>query len=542
MKKIFLFIFIFGFFLFLFHPLFASGFPLVHDGEVITARIAAYRTAFTDGHIPPRWAGNLNYGYGTPVFIFYYPLIGYAGALLSFLGIPYETVYKILLSSGMCLGFFTWYVWMRNRFSKAIGLVSAFLFTTSPYMLLNLYVRGDVGELFALAWVPIVFYLFDCMLKQRTYTSIIYVAASWATLILLHNIVAFLFSFIFVFYLIAVMQGKKIATGVFIICGTSFLALLLSFFFWFPALWELRYIGPLTESSVSFFRHFLSFPNIVTASWGFGTNVNSPGGLAPQLGLVLPVGAILSCCMVLVSKKKDRVFFLFWFTVFIISIFLQLSQSAPLWRSMVFLTKIQFPWRLMGITTIAVIAFISWSLQYVRGKWIYFLLIGVSILFSTQFIGVKEFFQPKSDRWYEVYPGTTVFHNETTTKWTKGDFYAFPEKKAIVSAGNAVITDMHSTSIRDIFTVDAKEQSTLVVYRQFYPGWNVYIDGQKSQIEFQNQMYPGIISFDIPQGRHEVQLRFDETKTRAAANSITGLSIAGCIGILVFLKKEKTSF
>jgi hypothetical protein len=45
-------------------PLFRSGIHVTHDGENHLARFAAYKKAISDGHIPPRWAGDLNYGYG----------------------------------------------------------------------------------------------------------------------------------------------------------------------------------------------------------------------------------------------------------------------------------------------------------------------------------------------------------------------------------------------------------------------------------------------------------------------------------------------
>src|SRR5476649_801257 len=82
--------------LFLF-PLFRSGLYQSHDGEVHVARFASYFQAFHDGQLIPRWSGNLNYGYGAPVFIFYYPLPGYLASALHLFGIGWESVYKLII-------------------------------------------------------------------------------------------------------------------------------------------------------------------------------------------------------------------------------------------------------------------------------------------------------------------------------------------------------------------------------------------------------------------------------------------------------------
>src|SRR3989338_1804987 len=66
----------------------APGVPLTHDAEPNIARFAAYYQSFRDGQFPPRWAGELNYSYGSPVLSFSYPLPGYAATLFHFMGIP----------------------------------------------------------------------------------------------------------------------------------------------------------------------------------------------------------------------------------------------------------------------------------------------------------------------------------------------------------------------------------------------------------------------------------------------------------------------
>src|SRR5258706_14685302 len=61
-------------------PLFKSGMYVSHDGNGQIVRIGAYYNAIRDGQIPVRWNANINYTYGSPLFIFYYPLPYYIGS------------------------------------------------------------------------------------------------------------------------------------------------------------------------------------------------------------------------------------------------------------------------------------------------------------------------------------------------------------------------------------------------------------------------------------------------------------------------------
>ena len=44
-----------------------SGLPITHDGQDHVARIANFYENLSDGNIIPRWAPNLNCGYGHPI-------------------------------------------------------------------------------------------------------------------------------------------------------------------------------------------------------------------------------------------------------------------------------------------------------------------------------------------------------------------------------------------------------------------------------------------------------------------------------------------
>jgi hypothetical protein len=71
--------------------------PHTSDGGVQIPRMAAFYTSVVDGHFPVRWAGNLNYGYGMPLFNFIYHTPFFLSTALIALGLPLVFSFKLLL-------------------------------------------------------------------------------------------------------------------------------------------------------------------------------------------------------------------------------------------------------------------------------------------------------------------------------------------------------------------------------------------------------------------------------------------------------------
>src|SRR5579872_5283308 len=66
-----------------------AGFAFTHDGQDHIARIANFYLNLQQGVIVPRWAENLNWGYGHPILEFLYPLPSYIASLFHFLGLSF---------------------------------------------------------------------------------------------------------------------------------------------------------------------------------------------------------------------------------------------------------------------------------------------------------------------------------------------------------------------------------------------------------------------------------------------------------------------
>ena len=67
-------------------PLFHQGLLPTHDGEYHVVRFYEFHKMISDGVWYPRWAPDLLYGLGVPLFNYVYPLPNYVASFLHFFG------------------------------------------------------------------------------------------------------------------------------------------------------------------------------------------------------------------------------------------------------------------------------------------------------------------------------------------------------------------------------------------------------------------------------------------------------------------------
>lgn len=128
-------------------PLFHSGFYTSQDGELHLARIAAYSQALKHGQFPVRWAANLNYDYGYPIFNFVYPLPYLLTSGFNLVGFGLAVSLKLVLGLSLILSAIFMYQAINFKLkSNWTGLTAAIVYLYAPYRILNVYVRTALGE------------------------------------------------------------------------------------------------------------------------------------------------------------------------------------------------------------------------------------------------------------------------------------------------------------------------------------------------------------------------------------------------------------
>lgn len=446
-------------------PLLEPGFIPTHDGEFSIIRIWQYSKMMREGHLFPRWAPDLNSGYGVPLFTFYYPLPYFIGSLFHLSGSTLVDSFKLTMAFSYVLSVILCFLWLKKLFHPHAATIGTVFFMTVPYWFVNLYVRGSLGEVMAISMLILA-------LVGIEYGSWHIAAFGVAALILSHNIAAFIFLPLLTLYIFS----RKKSLGV-LMWGIA-----LSTFFWLPATAEQKFV--LGLSNFDFRDHFPQLAQLLIPSWG--TGFSRPGWphdeMSPQIGI--------AAIALLVLRPRSLIFAL-------PIAFLMLEQSIPLWERIGPLRFIQYPWRLLMVF-IPVTGFLGAQIARRKGFWAS-LLAGISLILVFPYSRPVTY-EPRSDEYYlsrrEFTDGTTTVGNSFSTVW-------LPWQKERAS---------------QIF--EKGQGESIIANISYYPGWVAIVDGKIIEVK-ENA---GRIQFDVPRGSN-YELRFQETPLRRASDAISVVSL-----------------
>lgn len=514
-------------------PILNTDFYLSHDGEAHVARFAAYYKSFLDGQFPPRWAADLNFGYGSPIFVFFYPLPGYIASIIHFFGFSFETVFKIMVSGAFLLSPIFLYIWLKEYAKKEIAFFASVIYLLLPYRFLDAYVRGDVAELLSLVFVPLIFLYLDKSLKKKKMLPAVIGGFFYALFILSHNGIAFIFTPVFLAY--SIVTSGKLKNFLFptILFSTG---IILATFFWLPSLVEGKYVMGVAALKNLYEANFVSFLSLFYSDWGFGADVNLRGGLSAQIGIIY--AAVPFIVLLFINKFKQKKIVLFWTCIFFFSFFMTTEYSRFLWDKIPILYLLGFPWRFTALSGFASCILIFYILQYVNKKTFLIVIVFVFAILSLSFARVDRYVIGKNDNFYFNYSGTTDYNLRTNTIWTAGEFYKFPQKNIDIIAGQGIIKNVSRGSTVHDFKLIAETDVSILDNTVYFPGWRVFVDGQKVPIEFQDINHRGLITFKVNKGTHSVKIMFLKTPVRLFSDFVSGI---GVFVIILFIIKDRLS-
>lgn len=529
-------------------PFLHPGLPITHDGVDHVARIANFYQSLSEGNLIPRWAENLNWGYGHPILMFLYPLPSYFASLFHFLGLSFIDSVKIVFVLGFIASGAAMYLWLKNFLDKYAAFFGAILYMFAPYRFVDLYVRGAIGEHIAFIFPPLVLY-FLLKLSQDSKNKLFYTVGaslSFSFLILSHNAISLMFiPFIalYIIYLFYLKKDKKILLYSF---SSIILGLGLSFFFWFPAFFEGKYTLRDIVTEGEYVKRFVNPASLIFGKWSFGTS----GVFSTQIGIVNLIIVLISPIVLfklLKEKSKLLLFFVLTFFYFLFSSFLLLKESNFIYQMITTLQKLQFPWRFLSTVVFSSAILGAFSIYILNKRYqkiVLLLLVLLTLGLSFPYWKTNGYFQ-KGDKFFsDIYKGTTDT-GESSPIWS----IRFMEKSAKaeieVISGEAILEKQqrkptyHSYQINVLSETARIRENTL-----YFPNWIVLVDGKETPIEFQDPASRGIITFYISQGEHKVELLFKDTKLRTVSNIISFASLLTLVLLLgsnLKLKHEKTN-
>ncbi len=546
------------------------GLPTSTDAEHHVYRTYEIMSAWKQGVPYLRWAPDLFFGYGDPVFNYYAPLTYYLGAAYGWLccgpaGGPVTGVRFVLVLSAY-LGALGMYLLVRDRWNGTAGVVSAAAFVLAPYIVyMDPHARGAVPETFAVALGPCLLWAFARLLPGRRASprDVILAAVILAALTLSHNLVSVLFIGLLLAWLAWELGTSEITPkdalwrkAIAILGATLLLGLGLSAFMWLPAALERGAVQfqrafvdvahrdiPLELISV---RELLSpasmrdIADLSFSSWRF------------QLGVaqwVLGEVGILA----LVRTGQRRKTTLFFAVTALVMLFLILPASLGTWEAVPVLAYLQMPWRLLGpmavVLGVLAGAALNWA-DRLPGQWTRVVIGSVAIIACI--VTAMPLLDPLPWANYEPITPQRIFLAERNgvveNEFLPSSVIAAPRPQeallrsydinpvdkvnhATLPEGAQVTVVEHGPE-HDRFQVTTPVDFVFRVFTYYFPGWTAYVDGVKAPIEIAQP--EGFITLRVTAGAHDVRLRFEDTPPRWLGWAISGLAAVITLGLVVW--------
>jgi uncharacterized membrane protein len=517
----------------LFHP----GLPVGHDTPDHVARIANFYQSISEGNIIPRWAGNLNWGYGHPILMFLYPLPSYAASFFHAIGFSFVDSTKLVFAVSYIASTLAMYLFASTAWGATSGVIAAVLYGFAPYRFVDLYVRGAIGEHMAFVFPPLIFYGMLRMTKNhRGIAGGVITALSMAGLILSHNAVALMMLplvFLYGVYLVVFEVKDRIR---FLVLGSWYLVLgfILSAFFWMPAFFEGKYTLRDIVTKGDFITRFVPWQWLFVSPWNYG------GGneFTKELGVVHWV-SILGGIVVCIRAKARALRWLMGGCIALVSISLLLMtvESKFVWEYVTILQKFQFPWRFLTIPVIVSPILGAITFTHVPKRFhllIVFCLLSIAAITTASMWRAKEYIVKPEEYYSGIYESTTDT-GESSPIWSVRFMERRPNAMYDVIEGEATIAPGLRKTTSHEFVVSAKSDARVVDNTLYFPGWTVAVDDRQldlvQELIYQDPNYRGLMTFRVPPGTSRVVVSFRETKLRNVANI---LSISGLVAIVLY--------
>jgi len=511
---------------------------LIHDNTQ-AARMQEFALNLKSGVIPPRLAPNFSFQHGFPVFNFYAPFAYWVGGIIHLIGISSALALKIVLLLGLLGSFVTFFLFSSLFFGFWGGLLGAIVYSSSLWMAVEIFVRGNVGEIWFMALFPLSLYLLKRNDTENKNWLFLISGITLSFLFTVHNVLS-LVSILFVILFSLLLKYKKKAL-LSVVVG-----LLLASYFLLPAVIEnkLTYANEIA-SKTNYADHFLCAWQLWKANtWSYGGSgigcINDD--MSFQIGKIQLIIGILGLIFFVASINKQRkqvswkipLFILGW-TLF--SAFLTVTASKPIWDLFSFVMGVfQYPWRFLIFVVFGTAFFAACISKIPFSKKI--LITTVLILcLGTLYISSKFFSRPWK---YSLNEYTNLYisnkYIETRAAYEIPEY--FPRSgdykiwrtfdKSEKGFGDQPLSYKSNTPFYKEILV---KQDRIILPIHYFPFWEIKVDGKQIIPNALDTLGRPILT-DLS-ANSSVIVRYNETPIEKAGNVVTlmtfGLLILVCL-------------
>jgi hypothetical protein len=534
------------------------GLPQTADGYVHLLRVVEIDQSWRDGVLYPRWAPDMAFGYGYPIFNFFAPFLYHLTAAIHLTGLGFESALKLVLVGCFLLGAWGTYALVRDIMGSEAGVLAAAAYVYAPFLLREVFLRGGYAQFLATCIMPAAFWSFYRLVTRDHPLYLLTSPLLCGAVIVSHNIGAILFlPFLAVFVFWTIFSTRRWGRLKWAVAALV-LSLALVSFFLVPALVEkpLVKIDRVRQGDFDFGHHFLTLGEILSPTevpdssslnpvwlWNLGTAQIVLGTLG-LLGIVL--GPLPR------ARKVQAAFFPLMLAG---SVFMTLETSTPLWERVPLLALAMFPWRFLSITILAAAvlsggAACLWAGVPRRRAAPALVALCLLVTMLAAFVHLHRHSPPSRHEElsaadvvvYEVRTGVvgTTSVSECMPIWVIEEPRDSPLVPLYLSDSPITKLDLGSlpdsasaellehTVVSDEYLVSSPSSVTLRFNTFYYPGWKAFVDSRPVPIQ---PSYPeGLITFPMPPGEHRVTVRFGDTPVRVAANVLSAATALALIG------------
>jgi hypothetical protein len=528
--------------------LWAPGVQSRVDMLIGVYRIFELAAAWREGIWYPRLGPDLNFTYGAPMFQFYPPLVSYVGLAFYGLGLGWISAAKASLAISLPLAGAGMYFYARLLFAdRCAAWLSAMLYVTAPYLLLDMYERGASAEMLALAVLPWLFWAMRRLLDTGDRATVCLSALLVAALMLAHNITMLfvLPALLGYLMLVALFQWRLGALGP--VAVAVALGLGLCAFYWLPAVVEVQ--------STHAEEFMLGAGQIVTQGLLHWRDLFQDSWLATYVGplrfrfalrpLIFGLLGVLALPFLGRRVRNELgVLALLWLVV----MFLQTEFSLWFWQHLPLVRFIQFTWRLYGLASLAIVLLVGGLVLALRmsnaARWaVAGVLVVLAFWSSSQGLNEDLF-----EGWYDIdeaqiglvdlfergRDGFPLFSDyQPLAMTTSAMMMTLPQpadsQRFPPASPPPRIQVMGENFARIELAVDAPQPFTLRASRIYFPGWQIYADGRPLPTTPSGKL--GLVTAEMPAGTYTASIQFDQTPLRRFSDLMSILALSALIGV-----------
>jgi hypothetical protein len=552
----------------------AINWRMIHDGVNGGGDVRWHLTwlqhfskQLTEGMLYPRWLAGTNFGYGSPTFVFYPPLVYYLGAGVKALGLTFDQTVSVLFSGGILLSGLSFYLFARPRWGWLPAGFGALAYMLSPG-LLGLVKGGGLAPLYTFIWPPLLLLFTEQAIRKTSYLCALVLL--WLLVALTHLPSLLIYAIAWMLYSLPLLwqQPWDIRLQIWL---TALLGWGLAAFFLIPAVLEQRYINIdyMLASQSGFQANMYNLVETVQIGWR---------DIFFRQWLACAAFAGIAAVGFVRLPQQRRLTSLLWLIAMGIVVLMN-DLSWPVWKVNPILQKIEYAGRIDRILYLVEASLCALAVQSIErpamrlnrasqvfSKTLLFVIVCAILLSNFKFhhdsvrrlpglyssgngvmqnrawierirdnpyrdglIDVPEY-RPRLDDGANGAEALS-FVKETLTE---GGLPVSPQRvlgrlptpqpnqrRFEITQGKAEVSITHWRSDRRELSISASEPTTVVLRLYAYPSWHLYLNGAPHPMA---KAADGRLQFEVPPGRFDLVVRYEKTRAFKLGLAVSGLS------------------